>query len=682
MLLLTQRTEASRTWTCPLAAHTLEIGRLSGGAARSLAISMPGGRKLDNQSVGRVLERSDGVPLFIEESANLEIDRFQSDTVIVSTPKSAKGVSCTVPPRLIDLLTERLDHVGEARETAGLAAAIGRQFPLELLESVSTLSRKVLLQHVQLLVDAGLVVQSEDDGVAMGWFKHALVRDSAYSILLESRRRDHHALIAEELERTGHHGKPVLPDRLAKHYSAAGNVERAFELWMAAGLQARRNSEQFEAISHFQRAERLIDSLPVDNSLKRNHQALALHLALVRCYVALDGYSSDEAYHHAKCAETLALECGNELQIVNSRFGLGSWLFVRGRIDEALQLATDCLQRSDAALAKHGLDTDAHVRDPLVLGAARASWACGNMEFHLGHFDRAMPRINRCIELCRSVSPHGRFMDQDPLIMCLCYRAWYEWESGDSDLSISTVIDAVAIARRNGRAFSIALSLAFHAAIRLFRGEAADAVRYASESIAISEKSRYATWLAWALVLKGRARCQASHERAAGIEEIVEGLRLWRVSGAIITRPFMLAQLAEACALDNQHERALHAIEDALLVVNSHGDRYYEAAIVRIHGRLLEQLYNGDTAMPSALDRYEYSLRLADKREQYGSALRSAIEIFRLDKATVSNSAKRAILQRALARIKSGFNTGDPRSARNLLEKRVSNRLPEHVGGV
>lgn len=677
MLLLSQRTETSHTWSCPLPAHTLELGRLSHKAARSLVTSMSGGEKLNQQSLNRVLERSDGVPLFIEESAHLEIDHLLSETHGTSSD-SNKGP--LVPPRLIDLLTERLDRVGDARETAALAATIGRQFPLDLVERVSTLPEPTVRQHIRLLVDSGLLLQqAAKDGNDIGWFKHALVRDSAYGVLLDSHRRDHHQRIAQQLEAHGLEGQSVSDDVLAMHFNAAGKVDRAFELWMAAGLQARRNSEQFEAISHFRKAEALIPEIQEHDCPKRERQMLILHLASVRCHVALEGYSSDEACRHAKCAEALALECGSELEIANARYGICSWLFVRGRIEEALSIATECLHRSDHALAHIEAHCDASKRDPLILGVARASWACGNMEFHAGRFDQAMPRIERCITLCRSVSPVGRYMDQDPLIMCLCYRSWYEWESGDSDKAISTVLEAVSIARQNARAFTIALSLAFHAAIRLFRGEDAQAFSAACESISISEKSHYATWHAWALVFKGRARCHKPHERAEGIRDIEEGLRLWEVSAAIITRPFMLAQLAEAYLLDAQFERALGVISQAQQIVSEHGDRYYEAAICRTHGNIVQQMDNSDQAMRSAHEYLTQSMHLANQRKQYGSALRAAID--RCRPAACVNEYEDAVndLRDALRHIKGGLDTLDPRLARQLIDTHRSAQSSEAV---
>jgi len=470
MIILTQRADTQTENPCTFATHTFCLEKLNETAARILVKEIPGAEILSDESIEQVLIRSDGIPLFIEESTLLETDRQIGKDSEIENGSSSESDSST-PVKLTDLLAERLERVGLARETASLAAVIGRVFPLHLVKLVSPLVADSVDAHLRELINTGMIILRTIEGEEYGQFKHALVRDSAYSVMMKSKRRTYHESIAKTLEEHIQYKSSVTPDRLATHYFYADNFERSFELWMTAGLSARRNSSQREALGHFRKVEQLLSVLPEQFLNSKQKEVLTLHLASVRCHVALEGYSSEEAYRHAKQAEEKALQLGSEFELINARFGVVTWLFVRGNVNKASELANDCLKRTDHALAQLANDTNPNVKETIELGAARASWACGNIEFHRGNFDKAMPLINRCIDACRSVSQAGKSMDQDPLIMCLCYQAWFECDSGDLDRALITMNEAIALANENGRAFTIAFSLSFRAAIHLFRSE-------------------------------------------------------------------------------------------------------------------------------------------------------------------------------------------------------------------
>jgi len=665
MILLTQRSDELTEDVCTFASNTFHLPKLDETAARTLAKEIPGAKQLTNVSIEQILSRSDGIPLFIEESTLLATDQQQGMDPAVEKQAISEWDSST-PLKLNDLLTQRIERVGIARETASLAAVIGRTFPLDLVKLVSSLEEESVDDHLHTLINTGMVVLRNIEGREYGQFKHALVRDSAYSILLKSKRQKYHEDIAKILEEHIHYKNSVTPDRLATHYFSAENYQRSFELWMTAGLSARRNSAQREALGHFRNAERLLAVLPEQFLQSKKKDVLTLHLASVRCNVALEGYSSEEAYRHAKQAEEKALQFGSEFELINARFGLVTWLFVRGNVKKANQLANDCLQRTDEALSKVTKDINPNIKETMELGAARASWACGNIEFHRGNFDKAMPLIDRCIEVCRTVSKAGKSMDQDPLIMCLCYQAWYEFDSGDSDRALITMNEAIALANENGRAFTIAFSLGFRAAIHLFRSEYQEAREFADNSITISEKSQYATWHAWALVLKGSALSKEPTTREQGIKDILKGIKLWDDSCAIITKPFMLAQLSEAYFLSGKYELALEKINEALLMIDKYGDRYYEASAKIIQAKIHCSLSNRKHHRSTANDLFKQSIKIANQRKQHSTVLCAISSLYEYLPEERERTANRKILQGALSKMKSGYTTSNYKNAAAL----------------
>jgi predicted ATPase len=173
------------------------LGRGDGAAlVRRLA---GGGTVLPQDVVAEIVERTDGVPLLLEEmtKAVLEAGADRGHAVVSGLPSAALAV----PTSLHASLMARLDRLGpEAKRTAQIGAAIGREFSHELIEAVAPLTESELRLALRLLVDAGLVFQRGSPPAALYLFKHALVRDIAYSTLLRGPRKPLHRRIASALE--------------------------------------------------------------------------------------------------------------------------------------------------------------------------------------------------------------------------------------------------------------------------------------------------------------------------------------------------------------------------------------------------------------------------------------------------------------------------------------------------
>jgi len=688
LLLMSCRTETSETWSCPFATRVLSLGRLPADAARSMVRASPGAAHLSDALVRQLIERTDGIPLFIEESVTMAIDTAALGTVEENQVREGASPPI-VPARLTDLLVERLDRVGDARETAGIAAAIGREFTHSLLRSISAVKGDALEEQLDVLLRSGLVHLVDTAAERSFSFKHALVRDAAYATLVKSRRRASHARIAKALATLRDAGGRVRPEQLAHHYTEAGLPADAIEAWLDAGRLARRRSEQAEAIEHYRRVPDLLDSLPRDTPYPVLHRRLTTHLSLAACHVALDGYSSEEARRLYESAETLADRLGQAEQIFNARLGLETYFHMRGEFDRAMRLARSC---RDMAIRAHrrraGEDASAQ-RDSDKMALAKSNWAIGAIHFHRGEFDRAMTHLARCLRYCESVAAERRSALQDPVVMCRVYRSWHAWERGRADDALRSVEDTVAHAEGSTQAFSLGVALAFNACIRLFRREYEQTIERASRCMAICERAGFRTWLAWAMIIRGRARCENPADRRGGFADLEEGLRIWNDVGAIVTRPFSETLLAEAYLLDGQVDKALASVRGALATIERHGERYYEPEIHRVHAlALLRSAREADGASSLAEGRVaqaEASLRraidIAAARGMTSSVLRSNIDLARLHRDTrrANGAPERQAtneLEAAVAGIEQAENNIDVGQARELLralqERRAS----------
>src|SRR5262249_20335587 len=160
---------------------------------------MTDGKTLPQEVLIQIVEKTDGVPLFVEEitKAVLESGYLQEVngqyTLIGTLPSFA------IPATLQDSLMARLDHLVTTKRIAQLAEVIGRQFPYELLLAVSQVDASTLQRELGRLVEAEIVYQRGLPPQAYYFFKHALIQDAAYQSLLKSTRQHNHQRIAQVL---------------------------------------------------------------------------------------------------------------------------------------------------------------------------------------------------------------------------------------------------------------------------------------------------------------------------------------------------------------------------------------------------------------------------------------------------------------------------------------------------
>src|SRR5262249_41432206 len=178
-----------------------------------------------------IITRPEGVRLLVEEMTKAVLEPASSgeDTTFTA--------ALEVPGTLHDTLMARLDQTAPMKATAQAAAAIGREFSLDLLEAVASLPRRDVEAAIERLLQAGLLFRSFADQETYS-FKHALVQDEAYASLLREERRSLHVRIAEALRHKFPELAEASPELVAHHYTQAGKVHPAIEHWFRAARQA------------------------------------------------------------------------------------------------------------------------------------------------------------------------------------------------------------------------------------------------------------------------------------------------------------------------------------------------------------------------------------------------------------------------------------------------------------
>jgi class 3 adenylate cyclase/predicted ATPase len=653
LVLLTQRDDpAAVPWQPPVVHETLELHGLRPDESRRLLKQACGESLLPAGVVRLLAGRSDGVPLFLEESARMMVE--QSATLDEMLPQSLD-----VPGSLQDLLMARLDRLGPARAIAQFGAVLGREFPVALLQQVLAhggrpMTPQELTAQLDAIEQSGLLASTggtEGTGERRCAFKHALVRDIAYQSLWTRDRQLVHRAVAAVLRASWPELAQRQPELLAHHQTEAGLAAEALGQWEVAARLAASRSAHDEAIQHLQRALALLHGQPPAH--ERRAIELRLQLLLASRYIATEGYGAPPVERAYARAEQLGDELGDPGARLKAQLGLEGYHFMRGDFPRAHEIA-----RRAEALAEQSGDTMARLQ---------VRWATANILFHEGHGLAAVQRMDECLAVYRP-EHHRRAAVQDPGVMCLCYSAWGQWELGHPDDALARIERVQQLARTLDHKFSLGEAFGFAANVHRYRGEQAQALACAEQAIAICDEGGFAVWLAHAHVMRGWLQCERGlHE--AGVAEMREGLALWARSGAVVTRPLYLTLLAEGLARGGDLAQALARLDEAMGIVQAHGERYYEAEVRRLIAELT--LRRDGPSQPAARREAEQGLQaahaLAMQQHKRGFALRSATSLARLWHEDGRTREALQLLKPAFASFTEGLETHDLRQARELL---------------
>jgi class 3 adenylate cyclase/tetratricopeptide (TPR) repeat protein len=370
MLVLTFRPEFECAWTGQSGTTTLALSRIGPRETAALAASVFGAGVIPAHVLATIIKRTDGIPLFVEELTRAVAEQD------VGRATDGGVAEAAIPRSLHDLLMERLDRLGPAKEIAQAGAIIGREFTEDQVARLGGLTSVAVGTGLAALQQAGLVFRQTDGAATRYSFKHALVQDAAYQSLLQVRRKDLHLQAGRMFL-----AQSALPEIVAHHFEQASDAREAVRHWGEAGRRAAAQSAHVEAFSHLTHALALLDSLPVDPA----HNLLTCDLLLQRAGSMRVLDRVDEAFEVLSRAESLALESDDAWRLADICFLRGNLYFPSGNFDGCLEQ-----HARSRELARSVGDPEREAR--ALSGLGDASYLQGAMITAHGHFDR-------CVEL-------------------------------------------------------------------------------------------------------------------------------------------------------------------------------------------------------------------------------------------------------------------------------------------
>ena len=658
LVVLSFRPEFKPPWPDGPELERLNLNRLDREASARIVteiVGMPAPTELLDQLV----EKADGVPLYLEELTKLVSEQglisHGSGRLDPARPRPALAI----PATLADSLTARLDRLTDAKGVAQLGAAIGRQFSYELLEAVAnptaSVDTRTLRRHLARLVDAGLLFVEHDARGETYTFKHALIQDAAYGSLLRTTRQQYHRHIAQAL--TEHFPATVktAPELLAHHYTQAGMMAEAVPCWLDAGQRALRASANPEAIAHLTTGLDLLADLPVGP--ERAGVELQFRLTLGPAYMAIRGYAAPEVEACYQRARELCRELGDTPpQLVPALHGLWTNHIVRAQHTSALALGEQVLQLG-AATNDDGL---------LLQGNMEVGWS----HFFLGELEQAREHLERVLALYdhERHSSHAFTYGDDPATSARSVLAPVLWLLGYPDQALRCSEENLAILRsRVQHPYSVAFGFTLAAFLRQYLGDPLAARALAEEAVVISEAHGLAYMGAMASMFEGWARTREG-ELDEGMAQMRRGLAAQLATGAELARPYWLWLLAEVCQRTGAAREGLALLDDADAAIEHTHDRYWEAEIHRLRGRLL--LATAEPAAPASAEAcYRRALEVARQQGARSLELRAAVSLSRLWQAADRHDEARELLAPVYEWFTEGLDHPELREAAALLDE-------------
>lgn len=647
LTLLTFRPEFETPWGSRANQTQLALNRLTKAQIEEMMLKRTGLAHIPAEVVGQIIERTEGVPLFIEEYTNLITESGALQNVDGQL-QLAEGFNLqAIPATLQDLLVSRLDRLQSVHDVAQIGATIGRRFTYELLSGISALDEVTLQAELEKLVGAEIIFQEGLPPRATYTFKHALIQDAAYESLLKKKRTEFHLRIGEVLEEKFPETVATEPALLAHHFTEAGGTDKAIQYWLKAGQLSQEQSANREAIQQFQRGLALVMTLPV--SPQRDVLEMTFKLPYSAVLMGVQGYAAPEVEPvQNRCIE-ICRSLGEGAPLFPVLLANWVWLFVRGRF-------ADCYKRCPEVIAMAE-----EAKGPGMIAEAHWDQVCTS--FYAGDFPTCYKhaQIGWQNHQREASIEFAKFTQQNSGPLNLSNLGLALWQLGYADQGIARVHDALDLSIDLKHIFTQAVMEWMVAQVYEFALMGDKAVEYGERCRRLGDEQAFAMWIAMGNGIKGIGLKQVGRYDEA-IDCLQTGIGLLEATSAMICRPKYKSHLAHALWLAGQRDAAVKKLDEAF-ENQSTGEYFTHAELLRFRGDFAFDLGELDDAETA----YRESLAVATKQGAKFYELRTTLRLARIWQKRGQVAEVRQRLEPLCAWFTEGFDMPDLKAAKTLL---------------
>jgi hypothetical protein len=592
-----------------------------------------------------IAQRTDGVPLFIEEHTRAVLDAPCPSRRVDGGGKRGVVASEEIPITLRDALAARLDQLSSAREVAQQAAVVGRDFGIRDLRDLTGTSEDALDAALEQLVRAQIIHRRSSGDDARFSFKHSLVRDAAYQSLLKSSRRELHLRHARSLEQRQQGSLSFAPDVLAQHYLAGRAWHDAVRSLQLAIADALGKSANVEALHHIEAA--LGALAQIENEPQRDELELELVSQKGAALRAMEGYAApqvEKVYRHARKLLSGLPDSPKRFELEWQQM---QYFLVNGNLEVAGELAHSLLHLARER-GENALVLDAHLANGMVFFHRGALLdACRYLEQGLDYY---RPDVDEPRQLT-----HG----QDAGVFTLSYLGYALWFRGQVSNAEARVRDAMAIAEDRQHAFSRVSALTFATRLAQCERDVTRVEPLAERLIDFARDKGFNYYVALGVLHRAWARAWGGERDALG--EMMEGYRALEHTGTVLGLSAALLQIADASLKVGDLGCAAWALEQAESKDMAGGTKCWDSEVIRARAELAERRGSPSDAI------YEEAIRVARCQGAGSLQLRAALSYARSLRTRGDSFESEQVLRPALQEVEPAGDGIELREARAML---------------
>ena len=659
LLIMTYRPEFEPPWLGRPYVAALTLNRLGEREIAYMIDRVRGNRALPDRIRQDIVERTDGIPLFVEEMTKAVLEA-ESEGAAERTAAAVPPSVLAVPASLHASLLARLDRLGPGKEVAQIGAAIGREFSHALLAAVIAKPETELRSALDRLISAGLLFRQGMAPHAIYLFKHALVQDAAYGTLLRESRRALHARITEAIETSFSEIAENQPELLARHCTEAGLVEKAASLFGKAGQRSLARSALIEGIDQLRRALTQIATLPATPALRR--ERINLQVALIAPLYHVKGAAAPETQAAADQARLLIEEAEalgetpeDPLLLFSVLYGFWVVNLVAFNGPIVSDLATQFL-----ALAEKQQSTVPHMVGHRLMSVSLT---------HLGDFAEARGHSEHAMRLYDPLQhrPLAMRFGQDVRVAILSYYSWASWFLGYPDAALAATDRALKDAREIGHVATLLYALVHGSMVHNYCGDCSKAYAEAEEDVALAGEKSSPFWAAFGKAAQGCLSTAIGKSSGEAVQMISSGLDTLRSTGTTMWRPYHLVCLGYAFAGAGNFDDAWRSINEAVATIDSSKERWCEAEVYRVGGEV--ELKSSAPKIAKAEAYFEHALAVSRQQQAKSWELRASMSLARLWRDQGKVQQARELLAPVYGWFTEGFDTRDLKEAKKLLDE-------------
>jgi tetratricopeptide (TPR) repeat protein len=475
---------------------------------------------------------------------------------VIESVRAMAGPGSAVQPSddLAGVLRHRLEQASAtAREVAGLASAVGRDFSLDLLTEASDLEADEVVRAVDELW-VRRILHELSDGYD---FSHDLLRETAYEQVSPPRRWLLHRRLAQGLELLHADNIDAVSAQLAEQYARGGRAERAVSYYRRAAEVASERFAHMEAIRLLRESHRLTHIQP--RSKTRDRQEVTILEAMAAPVTAQLGYSSPGLERVLERTIVVAERLGRKASVIEALFGLWTTRFVQGRMADSYEGAIRSLELAAPGSEQAG---SAH------FGIGGSAMAMGRHAEAMEHFDQAA-KLNSGGERIWTIGTR-------PDVLGQAFHAHAQWLMGHTADARDTAIRVVEVARAAEHPFSLAVALAYSGVTHQMLEDEAGLRPAIDELCELCERYDFAYYREWALILDGWSRPGVS-----GLRKAQSGIANLKAEGSFARMPYWLSLLADLQDHTGDREAARATLDAAMVGGYARDDLWWLPEVIR-----------------------------------------------------------------------------------------------------